>query len=553
MRIPLCTLLTAALLTVSCPKLALGGMSVGLTNSLVRIRPNDTAIGGKSIMLKTARNEYEPFQVVVRAEQAGLKDVQVQVSELRRDRRNRIAGSQLTLYREHYVEVKTPSPKSKDGTGWYPDALIPFVNPIDGQPLRNSRFQGAPFDVSPGADQPVWVDVFVPRDAAPGIYKGSVIVTALNEKKITLPVQLTVWDFTLPETPSMRANFGGFGNRVAGAEKVKAGSPEFRDLETRYADALAMHRICPLIPNYLYPRVNSDGTIEPGETHAALKQWMQRFHVTGFPLRLLGDDPCGKDRERNLTFLRATYRYLKENGWDKYAYIYVLDEPNDAAAYEQVRQRSKLIHEAERGIKVLCTEQPTPQEPAWGTLVGSVDIWVPLWTLFEEGPADERLAAGEELWSYTALCQGGKNRDTPYWEIDFPLLDYRIPAWMSWRYGITGLLYWTTVYWQKAGDVWTNPATYGEGRYAYNGEGSLFYPGAELGFSGPVASLRLKQIREGMEDYEYLKLLADSGQKADADELARKLAASWTEWNTEPAALYAAREEIARRLVGRKR
>lgn len=122
---------------------------------------------------------------------------------------------------------------------------------------------------------------------------------------------------------------------------------------------------------------------------------------------------------------------------------------------------------------------------------------------------------------------------------------------MSWRYGISGLLYWTTVFWQKAGDVWTNPATYGEGRYVYNGEGSLFYPGADASFAGPVASIRLKQIREGLEDYEYFKLLAQRGQKSLADTIARRLANSWTQWDTNSIHLYSAREEMAKYLSER--
>lgn len=523
-------------------------MTVWTADGLARVRPRDPALSTSAVNIQAARNEYEPFQIVVRAEGGALKGVMIEASDLHGPEGPVIVRRHLTFYREHYVEVTKPSSKSKEGAGWYPDALIPFVNPSDGQPLRNARFAGAPFDVEANANQPVWVDVFVPKEAAPGIYSGAIQVTAQNEKAITVPVRLTVWNFTLPDAPAQRSNFGGFGSRIAAAHKVEMNSPAFRGLERRYAEALANHRICPPIPGYLYPKENGDGSIDPTPTHAALKEWMDRFHVTGFPLHLVGSDPVGQDRARNVKYLRAMFGYLKANGWEKFAYIYVLDEPNDAAAYEQVRQRAQLIRQAQPGIKVLCTEQPTSQNPAWGTLVGSVDIWVPLWTLFEEKAAAERLAAGEELWSYTALSQGGKGRDTPYWEIDFPLLDYRIPVWMNWRYGITGLLYWTTVYWQKAGDVWTNPATYGEGTSRFNGEGSLLYPGAEVGFDGPVSSIRLKQIREGLEDYEYLKMLADRGQKASADELAQRLAASWTKWDENTAHLYAAREELARRL-----
>ena len=243
-------------------------------------------------------------------------------------------------------------------------------------------------------------------------------------------------------------------------------------------------------------------------------------------------------------------RYLKANGCEKLAYIYVLDEPNAAKAYEEVRQRGKFIHETQPGIKVLCTEQPIPDDPAWGTLVGSVDIWVPLWALFEERSAAQRLRAGDELWSYTALCQGKPGADTPYWEIDFPLLDYRIPLWMNWRYGITGLLYWTMVNWESAGDVWTNTVTYQPGpKTCYNGEGALFYPGVDAGFAGPVASIRLKQIREGLEDYEYLKLLADAGEGEFAMQTVQALARSWSDWDTNPAHLQEAREKLAQRLI----
>jgi hypothetical protein len=37
-------------------------------------------------------------------------------------------------------------------------------------------------------------------------------------------------------------------------------------------------------------------------------------------------------------------------------------------------------------------------------------------------------------------------------------------------------------------------------------EGSLLYPGADVGVQGFIPSIRLKQIREGLEDYEYLTI-----------------------------------------------
>jgi hypothetical protein len=62
-----------------------------------------------------------------------------------------------------------------------------------------------------------------------------------------------------------------------------------------------------------------------------------------------------------------------------------------------------------------------------------------------------------------------------------------------------------------------------------------------------VASLRLKALRDGLEDYEYLVLAGEAGT-AKAAELAK----SWTSWETDPAKLAAAREELAKIIVGKK-
>ena len=50
------------------------------------------------------------------------------------------------------------------------------------------------------------------------------------------------------------------------------------------------------------------------------------------------------------------------------------------------------------------------------------------------------------------------------------------------------------------------------------GDGSLFYPGRNVGVEGPVASLRLDCIRNGIEDIELLKLAEEKLGKAWVDE-----------------------------------
>lgn len=513
-----------------------------------RAQPETPPTGQKGVSIQCARNEYEPFQVIVTAQGGDLKITGVAVSDLATADGKRLAASNVTLYREHFIEIKTPSPRCSTPPGWWPDALIPFVSPIDGSLIQNARFVALPCEVKAGKNQPFWVDVFVPKDAAAGVYQGKATVTADGLAAAEVPIELKVWDFALPDTPTMKSEFGGMAG-AASFHKMKPGDAAFRPIEMRYLEACAAHRITPQVPGYLRPKANPDGSLDSSATHADLKAFMDRLHVNAISVPFSAfPDPLKANRDKTKKFLDSWFQYLKQNGWDKGNYIYILDEPNDEKAYQEVRDRAALVHEANRGLRVLCTEQTVSSKPEWGTLVGAVDIWVPLWPLHDEKTAAERLAAGDELWSYTALCQG--KDPSPFWETDFPMLNYRVPLWLNWRCHMTGFLYWSMVHWKDVKDVWTEPLTCYQ---KYNGEGSLFYPGIEAGFDGPVASIRLKNVREGMEDYEYMQLLSDLGDRAFVDEVVQSVGRSWADWEKDPAKLYAARARLAERIAEKKR
>src|SRR5574340_970943 len=348
--------LVVAFVMAACASRA--GITVWVAEDLYRVRPQDAPGTARKAAIKAARNEWASFQVIVNGGAYGLKSVNATAGELR-GKRGRIGG--ITLYREHYVAVKTPSPFSKEGAGWYPDALIPF---------------GPLIDVEAGRNQPLWIDVKTPKDAAPGVYSGAITITAKGENTVKIPVELTAWDFTLPDMPTLRTHFGG-----PRAQWYGGAIP--REAWRLLAEAQSAHKISPPIPPYLYPQVGADGTIDPASTHAELKDWMERYRVNAFDVRLQGKDPLGADRARNVRYLQSMWKYLKANGWDKYAHVYVTDEPNTREAYDLVRTRAAFIHETQPGLKVLCTEQPTPQNPEWGNLFGAIDIWVPLFPLYE--------------------------------------------------------------------------------------------------------------------------------------------------------------------------
>jgi hypothetical protein len=521
-------------------------LSYWVTHGTTCVKPDTSPEENKTATIKAAKNEYEPFQLILQS-QENIKNVDLVVSNLSGADGRQIEKENITLFREHFVYVRTPSSRCDNPPGWYPDALIPFLNPITGERVKDARFVAVPFDMWKGINEVIWVDVFVPKDTIPGDYKGELTVTVGGKEALTVPINLTVWDFALPDVPSMKADFGGY-ERTAKWHNVNANSQEFQQIEMRYCQAMADNRICPMIPDYLHPKPNPDGSISTEETHAKLKEFIEKMHVNSFQIRFSPGypypDPLGADRDKAIRYLRNIYDYLDANGWADMAYTYMIDEPNDAEAYDKVRAFAKLLHEANPKLKFLCTEQTKTQDPNWGDFYGYVDIWVPLWPLHDEENAQERLNAGDELWSYTALCQGDK--PSPFWQLDFPVLNYRIPMWGSWRYQMTGLLYWSVVFWDQMKDPWLDQLTIYRN---YNGDGSLLYPGMDAGIDGPVTSIRLKNIREGMEDYEYLKILSDLGDKEFVDGQVHKIIQTWFSWEKDPDNLMATREQLAHRII----
>ncbi len=488
----------------------------------------------RSVNISASANEYEPFRIIVRAGATALAEVDVVASALTGPK-GEIPAKNIALYREHYVNVYEPSLRSKAPTGWYPDALIPFVDPVDGSPLSGAKYDAVPFDVEPGANQGIWAEVYVPPNTAPGEYAGKVTVRADGRKPAEVPVRLTVWSFALPETIAMRSNFGGLGGRVAKRLGLDPASEEFRQVEDLYISTMLAHRCIPSSLGPVWPEWTPEGGLDDSHSGERLRLMVEDRHVNALriPFRYRNEP------EKCKAYLHDLAAYLRRKGWLDLAYIYMRDEPNNAEQYETVRRQGALIHAADPGLKRLCTEQTITSNPEWGDLYGAVDIWCPLWGLYDEETARQRQQLGEEIWSYTALCQ--RDEKNPFWQIDFPPVVYRSPFWVSWHYNIKGFLYWSSVYWKDGEDVWTEPHF----RQKYWGEGMLLYPGTEAGIEGPVTSIRLKLIREAMEDFEYMTLAAHKAGRQKVDAIVDRVARSFTDWEHNPATYATARQELA--------
>lgn len=593
------TLFALLLLTGSLVYFITSGLIVGekpevkltILNSLERIGQNQPLFGETQAVIKAAKNEVESFQVVVGAVSKNVRVVKVELSDLNGNA-GTIGKENITLFREEYARVRRSSPMAQLPPGLYADPLVPFINPQTGQPIEpftqyrkkwgepmiSSGYEmyAVPFDIWKDENQPVWVDVYIPKDAAAGEYKGTFTVTLADfpeqwgpnpetvvNKSFTLPVTVNVWDFSLPDGPSHRNHFGNVQGvaRLFGVDRTSA---KFMEIEKRYCQMMSDHRINPPLPVSLMPEMNVDGSLKISpERHQALKKFIEDLHVTDFeipraPLR----DMTTVNRDKALKYYRDYYRYVKDNGWDKNAYVYMLDEPNLKENYEMVLALGAIVHEAAPQLRCLVVEQPYKQDPGWPDIDPAVDIWCPLFAFIDRNSINEKLAHGDEVWSYTALSQRApgyhpqyekvKNYDSPYWHIDALLTSWRTPTWMNYQYKINGLLYWSavTITTTVPGvmDPWLLPA-FSESVEQFNGGGYLLYPGIPCGIEGPVSCIRLKALRDSMEDYEYFAILEKLAGRESVTKIVTSVAPEWWATTEDPKVIYSAREKIANEIL----
>jgi uncharacterized protein (TIGR03437 family) len=157
----------------------------------------------------------------------------------------------------------------------------------------------------------------------------------------------------------------------------------------------------------------------------------------------------------------------------------------------------------------------------------------------------QALQHGDELWSYNALVQDDYS---PKWLIDFAPINYRIqPGFISQSLNLTGLLYWRVDNWSS--DPWNqvnNTGTYSSNNYP--GEGLLVYPGYQVGIDGVAPSMRLKWLRDGIEDYEYVQILKLAGHTSDALALAASVGPDWRNWTRDVDKLLAVRAQIGQEI-----
>lgn len=461
-------------------------LAVPATQKVMASRlPEFYQIPEAGITLDAAKGEAESQQLLLFAGKDALENVSFRCSDLTNQ-----AGDSIVpeLSVTGYVPVRKPTFWSFGIVGDLPDPLLP-----------NQEFSVDAFQ-----NQSLWMSCWVPQDAAPGIYSGTVTIADKGQDILQLPVELKVYDATLPLQSKLKScilyHHFGKGDEYYGEKWDDAFDKEFIKLGLKYRIMLDSSGSNAVLPwNSLYS-VSEDGTVTADWTEfdSAVEYWrsLGKNTFNGYYMGWYSNVDQIEEKEITFQKYRLLGEHLAEKGWVDDFYAYLFDEPAPEKV-QDMKDMSNWVHDASPAINLILTSCHD-NEKAYESYV---DIFVPHIDFYNPEYAVERQQAGDQYWMYT--CCGTSSSTYPdSWRLDYYGTGHRVLGHWLYKYKSQGYLYWATDCWNV--NPWENTETFPN----CNGEGTLFYPAPDK-TSLPYPSIRLEMLRDAVEDYDLLHMLAE--------------------------------------------
>lgn len=459
--------------------------------------------GARTVYL--AKNEYEGFQIYY-YEKAEGKNLRVEITDFKNSSGEILESS---IYNEFYI---CPYGTFQENLQ-LADALIPYNGEI--------------IETQTNQNNTLYVELHSSKNQTAGFYSATVTIYDGEDVLTTNRINAYVWNFALPES-HYSTFLTGLYNTASGysatSNYLKLSGVRFQNGEVIPEDKDFAESILEGWYDYLLeygvnayelPRYLIDNDAKSAEL------LMANPKVKMFTVPLLSNSVnSANNLNSKASEMILKYKSVIDDNeilLDK-AFFYPADEPSwtDEASANSYN----LLNNA---IKNLWGNNMHTMIPFYGTnnsfvlnkITETTDILCANQTALANSEECRNMFMSDS-WHKRLRYQG----DT--WYGNSYLYSYgkspkgvfcRILYWQAYATQSDGILHWNSCYIPTENgepyDVFQTaclPAA--SGVYTGNGDGILMYPGATLGFDAtiPIASLRLKQLSSGMDDYDYLML-----------------------------------------------
>ena len=508
------------------------------TSMMNKLGANETDHTGEfSYKMKLARNESESCQALLYsvADAEGL-------------------SAELTDFVYEYGDAVIES--KLEWVFYYPNAHL--LREVDDRVFNNNAYinddlpevllpMADTFEVRADRMQHFVITVTSEKDSPAGMYKASLNFRDADGNLIkTADVYAYVWDFTLPDTPYSDSLFGT--NHYA--------TPEYNQYPDYYEHMLEHN-----LSSYNLPvSIGSD------EADAYLDDpRMTTFVVDGCESKYSGR-MNSTDEE-----VVACWEKLKSNPeWMEKHVFYFTDEPG-ASDFQEIidtyEYDAKLIGTTEfRNMTQVLTfyinnEDHSANIDSIERYKPYINVWCPSANAFHsyadggywgtrysenkygswETRAQKLRERGDSLWWYVLAAPESQY---PNFFTYYQGCINRVLMWQQYHYDVEALLYYAT------GENWDEITKH---KFAIgSGDGNLQYPGEKWGRTGPCASWRLYQVRDGFDDFDYLCIAEEIVGKDEVMKIVTDLTPNMVKFCEDYRDLEMARDTIAKIILENK-